>query len=45
MVTALSSPPDRAKALGLGADAFVGKPFDVGQLIGVLRDLELELVS
>lgn len=41
MVTALATLKDRAKAAELGADAYVPKPFDVLELIGVLRDLEL----
>ena len=31
---------DRAKAAELGADAFVPKPFNVDDLIGVLHELE-----
>ena len=40
MVSALSSLRDRAKAAELGADAFVAKPFNVDDLIGVLHELE-----
>ena len=40
MVSALSSPRDRSKAAELGADAFVPKPFNVDDLIGVLHALE-----
>ena len=40
MVSALSSPGDRSKAAELGADAFVPKPFNVDDLIGVLHALE-----
>jgi DNA-binding response OmpR family regulator len=41
MVTALAGPAERAKANALGADAFVPKPFDMAELVRVLRDLEL----
>ena len=40
IVSALASLRDRAKAAELGADAFVPKPFNVDDLLGVLRDLE-----
>jgi two-component system alkaline phosphatase synthesis response regulator PhoP len=40
MVSALSSLHDRARAAELGADAFVPKPFNVDDLIGVLHRLE-----
>jgi len=40
VVSARSSLRDRAKATELGADAFVAKPFNVDELIGVLRRLE-----
>jgi two-component system alkaline phosphatase synthesis response regulator PhoP len=40
MVSALSSLRDRAKAAELGADAFVAKPFNVEELIGVIHELE-----
>jgi DNA-binding response OmpR family regulator len=40
MVTALASLRDRAKAVELGADAYVPKPFDVDELIDVLHGLE-----
>jgi two-component system, OmpR family, alkaline phosphatase synthesis response regulator PhoP len=41
MVTALASVNDREKAAELGADAYVPKPFDVTELIGVLEGLAL----
>ena len=40
VVSALASLRDRAKAAELGADAFVPKPFNVDDLLGVLHDLE-----
>ena len=40
IVSALSTLSDRAKAAELGADAFVPKPFNVDDLLGVLHDLE-----
>ena len=40
MVSALSSLRDRARAKELGADAFVPKPFNVDDLIGILHELE-----
>ena len=40
IVSALSSLRDRARAAELGADAFCPKPFNVEDLIGVVRDLE-----
>jgi DNA-binding response OmpR family regulator len=40
IVSALASVRDRAKAAELGADAFVAKPFDVNELVEVLRGLE-----
>jgi two-component system alkaline phosphatase synthesis response regulator PhoP len=43
MVTALAH--ERAHALAMGADGFVPKPFDVTELLGVLRDLEPQLAS
>jgi DNA-binding response OmpR family regulator len=39
VVSARSSLRDRAKAVQLGADAFVPKPFSVDDLLGVLQDL------
>jgi CheY-like chemotaxis protein len=39
IVSALTGPDDKAKATALGADAFVPKPFDVEELIGVLDGL------
>jgi CheY-like chemotaxis protein len=41
MVTALASAMDRARAERLGASAFVAKPFDMDDLVGVLQGLEL----
>ena len=40
VVSARSSAPDREKAAQLGADAFVPKPFDVEELLGVIHELE-----
>jgi CheY-like chemotaxis protein len=40
IVSALGSLRDRAKAAELGADAFVPKPFNVDDLIGVLQNLD-----
>ena len=40
MVTALTSSRDRDRATELGAAAYVPKPFDVTELVGVLRDLQ-----
>ncbi len=40
VVSARSSLRDRAKAAELGADAFVAKPFNVDDLLGVLHELE-----
>jgi len=39
IVSALTGPDDKVKATALGADAFVPKPFDVEELIGVLGGL------
>jgi two-component system alkaline phosphatase synthesis response regulator PhoP len=39
IVSALASLHDRAKAAELGVDAYVPKPFNVEELIGVLHDL------
>jgi CheY-like chemotaxis protein len=39
IVSALTGPEEKAKATALGADAFVPKPFDVEELIGVLGGL------
>jgi CheY-like chemotaxis protein len=41
MVTALASTRDRDRAVELGADAYLPKPFDVDKLIDVLHGLEL----
>ncbi len=40
IVSALASLRDRAKASELGADAYVPKPFNVDELLEVLRGLE-----
>jgi len=40
VVSALSNLRDRAKAAELGADAFMPKPFNVDDLLGVLHTLE-----
>ena len=40
VVSARSSLRDRAKAAELGADAFVAKPFNVDDLLGVVHELE-----
>jgi DNA-binding response OmpR family regulator len=40
MVTALASGRDRATAAELGVDAYVPKPFDMDQLLGVLHGLQ-----
>ena len=39
VVSALASLRDRAKAAELGADAFVPKPFNVDDLLGILQNL------
>ena len=39
IVSALTGPEEKAKATELGADAFVPKPFDVEELIGVCGGL------
>jgi DNA-binding response OmpR family regulator len=39
VVSARASLRDRAKAAELGADAFIAKPFNVDDLVGVLRQL------
>lgn len=41
MVTALASASDRDRAMRLGAEAFVAKPFDMEHLVGVLQGLAL----
>jgi two-component system response regulator MprA len=41
VVSALASVKDRARASELGADAYVPKPFDVEELIGVLHGLAI----
>jgi two-component system, OmpR family, alkaline phosphatase synthesis response regulator PhoP len=40
VVSARASLRDRAKAVELGADAFVAKPFNVDDLLGLVHDLE-----
>jgi CheY-like chemotaxis protein len=40
VVSARASLRDRAKAAELGADAFVAKPFNVDDLLGLVHDLE-----
>jgi CheY-like chemotaxis protein len=40
VVSARTSLRDRAKAIELGADAFVSKPFNVDDLLQVLQDLK-----
>jgi CheY-like chemotaxis protein len=40
IVSALASLRDRAKAAELGADAYVPKPFNVDELLGVLQQLD-----
>ena len=40
VVSARASARDREKALELGADAFVAKPFNVDDLLGVVNELE-----
>lgn len=37
MLTALGQQADRERAIGAGADHYVSKPFDEGQLIALLR--------
>lgn len=39
MVTALASPQDKARAQELGASAYLVKPFDIDELIGMLDGL------
>jgi DNA-binding response OmpR family regulator len=45
MVTALGGPTERARAMGLGASAFVPKPFDVAEISRMLHDLVLAPAS
>jgi DNA-binding response OmpR family regulator len=40
VVSARASSRDRLKAKELGADAFVAKPFNVDELLRVLKELE-----
>ncbi|TMK36303.1 MAG: response regulator transcription factor [Actinobacteria bacterium] len=40
MVTALASGSDRATAAELGVDAYVTKPFDMDELLGVIHGLQ-----
>src|SRR5260221_8872502 len=37
MLTARDSPADRMAGLDLGADDYVGKPFDIGELLARIR--------
>lgn len=39
VLSARTSARDRAKAMELGADAFVAKPFNIDDLLAVLREL------
>jgi two-component system, OmpR family, KDP operon response regulator KdpE len=41
VVSAMSNLRDRAKAAEMGADAFMPKPFNVDDLLGVLHDLQM----
>ena len=45
MVTALGGPNERARAMGLGAAAFVPKPFDVAEISRMLHELVLARAS
>ncbi|MGE5226223.1 MAG: response regulator transcription factor [Planctomycetaceae bacterium] len=45
MVTALAGAAERARAMGLGAAAFVAKPFDVADVSRTLRELVLAPAS
>ncbi len=45
IVSALASRQDRAKAATLGADAYIAKPFDVVELVEVLRGLDEGFVA
>lgn len=38
-LTASTEPALRSKSLDLGADAFIRKPFDVDQLLGIIQSL------
>lgn len=40
VVSAMANLRDRARAAEMGADAFVPKPFNVDDLLGVMHDLE-----
>jgi DNA-binding response OmpR family regulator len=40
VVSAMSNLRERARAAEMGADAFVPKPFNVDDLLGVLHDVE-----
>jgi len=40
VLSARTSTRDRAKAVELGADAFVAKPFNIDDLLAVLREIE-----
>jgi DNA-binding response OmpR family regulator len=37
MVTAKAEPPDKIRGLGLGADAYIAKPFDPGELVARVK--------
>ncbi len=39
MVSVRDSPGDKARARALGVDGYLTKPFDHGELLGLLRDL------
>ena len=41
VVSAMSNLRDRARAAEMGADAFMPKPFNVDDLLGVLHDLQM----
>jgi DNA-binding response OmpR family regulator len=41
VVSALTSQGERKKVTELGADAFIAKPFDVDELLGIVNGLEL----
>jgi CheY-like chemotaxis protein len=45
IVSALASRSDRARAATLGADAYIAKPFDVVELVSVLRGLDQGYVA
>lgn len=45
IVSALASRQDRARAATLGAAAYIAKPFDMGELLSVLRGLDQGVVA